>query len=817
LKDTEPATRPQQERKTREPGFAEPAAEAEAHRDWLPAGIALALLAIAFFNPIFRADATFSDVAAHQTAIYPWHAYPSPYTDSYPQSDQADTFYPWQVFINDSLQSGELPEWNPYSFAGAPFVTNGQSGVLYPPKVILSLLFSPSWVHDLFLLLHVFASGFAMFVLMKDLRVRSLPALLSGSAWMFSSFTFAWIQLEHIVVVAAYLPAALLFARRAVVGRSPPAAVAAGLALGLCLVGGNVALVTLVFAVVFSYLVALIAMETLRRRSGFVPSRALIRNGLLVAVAALGSSAALVIPGLFVLGELGRQQEPYAAIRDIFAVDFRTFVNSWREPPLPLTAENMHEMTFVGTAVALLAVIGAASRRPGAWLGGLLALTTLLVAIGTPLTWFAYHLIPGFEYFRPLGRGLFLWCFAVALLGGLGLDVVVRWLRRPRFRLADYFSPGASARLEAYTFRGTATAVAAAIVLFTLWQLIPLGRDLNPPFQPRDSEYLYPETPSLASLQRSESASFDREPQRILPLRRSVTGDSFTPPVLYASHAMVFGLESAAGYESVVPERTAAIWRLVAGEPIESVLSTKIASAYIPSFFTDQTRFDLLPRLGITTLYAPPDIDDDPTWKPSRYRPLRLEESYRGIDGVVYDLPGAQPRAYVVYRATLADGSDDALRTFASPGFDFRRTAIFERRDSEELERQARGEAGTGPAARALELEGDAERYEVESDRPGWLVVSSMWDSGWDARVNGDDEPVLRANYNLRAVRIPVGRSIVELEYTPTGFHAGLALTAGTLLIPAGFFLLRRRGRRAAQRLARWRSRRATPSGEPTS
>ena len=93
----------------------------------------------------------------------------------------------------------------------------------------------------------------------------------------------------------------------------------------------------------------------------------------------------------------------------------------------PISVELLHELLFVGTPAALLAVVAVVARPRGALLGIVLGLVTFLVTVGTPATWIAYHLLPGFDQFRPLGRALFLWAFAVAILGGLGLDVLQRW------------------------------------------------------------------------------------------------------------------------------------------------------------------------------------------------------------------------------------------------------------------------------------------------------------------------------------------------------------------------------------------------------
>jgi hypothetical protein len=750
------------------------AVELFARRPTLLAAALAAVLTLGFFNPIFRADATFADVAAHQTAIFPWAAQPTGFTDIYPQSDQADTYYPWQVFLNRSLRDGELPLWNPYSFGGAPFLTNGQSGVLYPPRVALSLVASPSWVHDLFLLLHVFASGVAMFALLRTLGAGIGGALLGEVAWMFAPFTFAWIQLEHPAVIAAWLPLAVMLVHRGVAGGSVAAAAVGGAALALCLLGGNLALVSLVYVTVLAYAALLAVSRLASERRDALP--AVGRAGLAAGVA-VALPAAVLLPTALAAGDAGRAPVPYAEFRAAGTLPFRAFVESFRVPPLPATEATLHTLTFVGAAVAFLALAGLVARGPAASLGRWLGLITLLVVVGTPLTRLAYDLLPGFEHFR-LGRGLFLWAFALALLAAAGLDLILRWDGAgivPR-RVLAWGRPA---------FAVVAIGLAAA-------QLLAFARSVNPPFQPRDPSHLYPRTPAIRALERLRATAAPEEPLRLLPLRRSELGIPFAPPTMYASHSMMFELESAAGYESLVPDRIVNLWRVVAGEPLRDVQQTQPPGAFIPSYVVPRTRFDLLPRLGVTSLLAPPDVEQDPTWQPTEYAPLTLRRRYAGRDGQVFEIAGVQPRARVVQGVEIATDQDAALRQFTERDFDGR-SVILEDRD-------ARRVPPNGPPrgrAAVKELSTNSERYVVDAPAPGWLVVSSMWAPGWTATVDGEDTPVHRANYALRAVRVDAGRSVVELRYRPEGFAAGAAISLLTLLalvaVPAAG-LWRRRG-----------------------
>jgi Bacterial membrane protein YfhO len=755
-------------------------------REYLVAAAVIGALTLGFFNPIFRVHATFSDVAGHQTVIWPWASQPNGFGDTFPQSDEADDFYPWEVFEQHTLRAGIFPLWNRFVYGGTPFLTNGGGGASYPPRALLALTVPASWAHDLFLLFHVFLSGLAMFFLLKELRAGFLGALLAAVAWTFSSYTLAWIQLEYVVVVAVCLPASLALAHRAVRRRSWLAAAGAGLVLGIA--GLDTVFITLlVFPVVLLYALALSVPRLVRAR-GWLARATTLRETAIVGVTTLAAASLVVVPTALMTSELGRNKLPYDVLRtqwqvpsSAFGVHHLLFARSET-----ISAELMHQMVFVGTPVALLALLGFFLRAPGAALGRWVGLGTLLVTIGTAALWIPYHLLPGFAYFRPLGRALFLWCFAVALLGGIGLDGIVRWARNPGLGRLE---PRAPARLRANllalrTGYSQALVAGAAIlgvacIVWTADQLIAYGRKINPPFQPRRSAYLYPQTGAISALLRDRERRAADAPMRILPIRRDPIGVPFTAPTMYASMGMIFAIESGAGYESLFPARISDVWRVVAGETPAHVFANKQLGAYFPSFFAQSTRFDLLPRLGVTTLFLPPDIADDSLWKHSRYAPLKLRQVYAGPDGKIVDIAQAAPRAYVVYHAERVSSARKALARFVSPSFPFRRTVLF---DSGSAPVGNESPAPVGPAARLTHVDTNAETYTVNSPRPGWLVVASMWAPGWHASVNGHSTTVRRADFNLRAVAIPRGRSVVKLDYTPPGLYAGAALSAAALL-----------------------------------
>lgn len=72
----------------------------------------------------------------------------------------------------------------------------------------------------------------------------------------------------------------------------------------------------------------------------------------------------------------------------------------------------------------------------------------------------------------------------------------------------------------------------------------------------------------------------------------------------------------------------------------------------------------------------------------------------------------------------------------------------------------------------------NALRYVSESNEGGLGVFSEIYyPNGWKAFVDGEEVPVLRANYVLRAIEIPAGRHEITFRYDPPVFKTGKILS----------------------------------------
>lgn len=86
--------------------------------------------------------------------------------------------------------------------------------------------------------------------------------------------------------------------------------------------------------------------------------------------------------------------------------------------------------------------------------------------------------------------------------------------------------------------------------------------------------------------------------------------------------------------------------------------------------------------------------------------------------------------------------------------------------------------------------------YTVNSENGGLAVFSEVWFPwGWSATIDGKEAPLVRANYVLRALRVPAGKHTVVMSFDPASLHVTGAIAYGSvtiiyLLCAAALFLV---------------------------
>jgi O-antigen/teichoic acid export membrane protein len=180
----------------------------------------------------------------------PWKAAAAQFGIAYPQNhlvaDLVLENYAWKRFIVDSLQHGEIPLWNPDTFAGEPFLANGQHSALYPFSLIFYAL--PLWqAYGWFAVSQLWLAGVWMYLLARVLGLRRACAVVAAVTYQLSAFFVFSIVFSMIIAAAAWLPfilamAELVIRQHPALGGRParaPWAVLGALGLGLAMLAGH--------------------------------------------------------------------------------------------------------------------------------------------------------------------------------------------------------------------------------------------------------------------------------------------------------------------------------------------------------------------------------------------------------------------------------------------------------------------------------------------------------------------------------------------------------------------------------------------------
>ena len=357
-------------------------------------------------------------------------------------------FYPNAVYIADRLRAGQLPLWDPYIFAGVPFLANSQVGVLYPPN-LLYLIGPVSRMYAVLVVGHVWWLAVGTYLLSRaSLGLGRMASLFAAISVAFGGFVGGMNGHLNQLEALAWAPLAILLVERGAVYRSWRLQILAAIPFALAALAGHSQ--ELYMAGLVAGLAGLsraaqdwlgfgpAAVVTKSREKSLIVARLVLPNTFAAMVTdvvrlAVGPllgvmiAAAQLIPTI----ELTR-----LSIRST-GLDFTDAASFSLPPPFALTTllpsigqapPSTEWLGYVGLATVVIAFVGF-WRRPSPeawWLAGL-AIVGLALAFGkyTPAFQVAFDVVPGVRLFRVPARWLTLWTLGMGLLGGWGFDALV--------------------------------------------------------------------------------------------------------------------------------------------------------------------------------------------------------------------------------------------------------------------------------------------------------------------------------------------------------------------------------------------------------
>ena len=374
-------------------------------------------------------------------------------------------------------RTGELPRWNPWQFAGTPFLGSGQNNFYYPPNALF-LVLPVDRAFGIVVALHLLLAAAGLYRLARSYGLDRDASVVSGLAFGLSFCLIARIGAGHLphFVAACQAPLVLFLLRRAILRPGPGRL--AGLAAGgaLPLLAGYPHFVYQLGLLC----VAVAAWEIHRRRSAAQRPLPAVGGVIAAAAGALGLAALHVLPLL----ETAAASSRAGASADLVG-SFHDFEPSqlvhltvprffWRPASDPWL---LHEKAmYLGLLpLALAGWAFRSSEKATVRFFGVVGLVALIeAATGVLIRW-----LPWYGGFRLPERIAWIPVLCLALLAGFGWQAwksseapsrktigtagaaVAAW--------ALLLGLGFQARAGTLLFLGAAVAAAAALTLSRRW------------------------------------------------------------------------------------------------------------------------------------------------------------------------------------------------------------------------------------------------------------------------------------------------------------------------------------------------------------
>ncbi len=342
-----------------------------------------------------------------------------------------------EYLVDYFKEHGQVPAWNPFIFAGMPYVDAFHGDIFYPLSV-LKFFGNIFRTLGLSLVLHIFLAGIFMYLAGRQFKLSKIAATLAGFAYMYSGYLVSLVAPGHDgkIFVTTLFPLTLLFLDRAFEKKPVLNFTLLGLVIGIIILSPHPQLsYYTLWALAFygAYRLILLFLDT--KSAGKV----IRQGGLLIYAVVIGLfiSAVQFYPGYVYTQEYSpradtkrgydwatswsmNEEEAVSLIVPEFAGSQSTEGNVyWGKNAFKDNSE------YAGVIPLFLAIVAVFFRRSKKSIFfGALALFTFIYALGgtTPIFRLFYYIIPMVKSLRAPSTIMFVFLFCVSLLGGMAID-----------------------------------------------------------------------------------------------------------------------------------------------------------------------------------------------------------------------------------------------------------------------------------------------------------------------------------------------------------------------------------------------------------
>lgn len=464
--------------------------------------------------------------------------------------------------------------------------------------------------------------------------------------------------------------------------------------------------------------------------------------------------------------------------------------------------------TYLGAAALFLAVLGALLvRGRNRWWIVAVCAVMLLLAWGRnfmAFTELAFKLLPGYDKFRTVSMTLVVVQWAVPLLGAMALMRLWRG-DVPRKRL-----------LRALAWAGGVTGGLCLLLAVAGGSLFDFGRGESTVLMTDQLHQLFQSNGMQEYIDRGMDVEMGEAIGAAMAADRAamMQADAWRSLLMIALAAggvalFAFGRIRRGGLVAllggvVLLDLVPVDLRFLSSEDFVSPRRRQItATAADKAILADRTpgfrvlNLTVSPFNDATTSYFHRSVGGYHGAKLARYQDL-IDRYLSQLDEGVLDmlntryliLPGedgqpvaqlrttANGAAWFVDRLVTAEDSRQEIDLLGKT--DLKTTAVIAARDLPLAQLPAAAAADTlpGRSIALVEYHANRLRYEYSTPAEAVAVFSEIYyDKGWTATIDGEEAPAFRADYVLRAMRLPAGTHVVEWRFRAPGWRAAEAVT----------------------------------------
>jgi len=686
---------------------------------------------------------------------------------NYIMTDPVRQQYPWRWLAVSLEKGGQLPLWNPYSFAGSPLVANFQTAAFYPLNILLFIFpFSFGW--SILILLEQLLAGIFLYWYLSNLRLRYSARFLGSFVYTFCGFMTAWLEwgtLDHVVL---WLPLILLSIDKILVTNNKH--------LFSIKNGWSwVFLLSLTFSFFsgdlqpFFYLAIITVCYFFARWMQFKkPKKALLHFVLLAGVFFI-ITAIQWLPTMQFISLSARNADqlnkwtqpgwfiPWQNLAQFFAPDFfgnPATLNYWG---IWNYGEFIGYVGIFPLIMALFALFYRSDRKT--YFFGTFFFLSLIFSLPTIFAEIPYLLhIPFLVTSQPT-RLLFITDFSLSILTALGLDYYLRDGMKKKivypilfifivfvglwyFALSGYkllhipqdfvtvskhnlYFPTVLLLLSTLLLSGTIylknekikTALISVLIILTVIDLFRFS-DKFIPFVQR--LYLFPQTQALSYLQ-NQPGQF----------RIMTTSSEILPP----NFSIMYHLQSLDGYDPLYLQRYGElIAAITQNKPdihslfgFDRIITPKNAGSRLIDLFG--VRY----VLSLSNLHEP-----------------KLKKVFTEGKTYIYENTQAFPRVFFVQNIKPAIDKDEAIKVLFDPHVNLHQTAVVEGWDSHATNFSSGSAAITSYQENSVVII-------TQSSHTAFLVLTDTFYPTWHVMVDGKEEKMYPTDYNFRGVLLQPG------------------------------------------------------------